>query len=136
MISLADIVAATAAEAGLRACDLVEAGRARKHSLFRDRAVLLARRLRPDFSTPFLGDRFGRHHTSILDSERRAADLIETNPAEAAAVAATLRRLGVDHLPPPPADALRVGNLHRELTFAEARVAKLRAEIAALTEDA
>ena len=131
MISFADILRETAVQAGLRAHDLV--GRTPHPDICaaRDRAVLVARRLRPDFSTPFLGRNLGgRDHTSVLASERRATTRLQAEPGEAQAVAEVLARLGVDELPGADEGARRRGVLRRELAYAEQRVAQLRAQLA------
>lgn len=131
MVSFADILRETALQAGFRAHDLV--GRTPHPDIWaaRDRAVLVARRLRPDFSTPFLGRNLGgRDHTSVLACERRATTRLQAEPGEAQAVSEVLARLGVDELPAPDEGARRLGVLRRELTVAEQRVVQLRAQIA------
>lgn len=134
MISFADILREAADQAGFRARDLV--GRTPHPDIWqaRDRAVLVARRLRPDLSSPFLGRNLGgRDHTSILSCERRAeARLAAEEPGEAQAISEILARLGVDDLPAAAEGARRRGVLRRELAYAEERVAQLRAQLAEL----
>lgn len=138
MISLADILSAAAAQAGFTARDLV--GRTPHPDIWaaRDRAVLLARRLRPDFSAPFLGRHLGgRDHSSILASERRAEErLALAGGAEPAAVGEVLARLGVDELPPVDETARLRILLERELRAAEALADDIRAKLSALTSGA
>lgn len=133
-IPLAEILTATAAQAGLTRDDL--AGRTPRADVFRarDRAVLVARRVRPEFSSPFLGGQLGgRDHTTILDCEHRAERRLG-DPAEAAAVADILARLGLDHLPEPDRKARSRIDLTRELKRAETYVETLRAQLTALDE--
>lgn len=135
MISLADILRETSAQAGFRAQDLV--GRTPHPDIYqaRDRAVLLARRLRPDFSLPFLGRHLGgRDHTTILACERRATTRLSEDAVEAETVSAVLACLGLDELPEADETARYRGVLARELVIAEARVADLIAQLAALNE--
>jgi len=106
----------------------------------RARAVLLARRLRPDLSVTTLGDLFGgRNSSSIVKAHRQAEALYEADPAERQAVQAVLARLGVDGLPDYRWTACasgRIEPLERLINRTEAQLARLYARRAQLLQRA
>ena len=134
-ILLATIVRATETQAGLRPGDLVARLYGKPITTARDRAVLLARRIRPELSSPDVGSRLGgRHHTTILECQRRATARLERGDAEeVAALGEVLSQLGLERLPPPHPHAATLSRLARDLRSLEARAESLRAKIAGLT---
>ena len=90
--SYTDIERATCGAFGITKADLQ--GRKQSYVYSRPRIALsyLARRF-TSLSSPQLGDRLHRDHTTILHHEKRAAELIKENPAFREGVAAALWRL-------------------------------------------
>lgn len=73
-IPVRQILAATAAQAGLTVEAMMDERAPHGPAVeARQRAVLLARSLRPDRSWPALGQAFGRNHASLLDAAGAAA---------------------------------------------------------------
>lgn len=71
-ITFAGILAATAAAHQVSVGTLISPRREQAVSHPRQRAVYLARRLRPDLSYPFLGQRLGaRNHTTLMHANRQ-----------------------------------------------------------------
>lgn len=100
-VTFSDILEVTAANAGLPVAALT--GRSRRPAVAhpRQRAILLARRLRPDLSTTWLGQKLGgRDHSTIHHNHKVAEQRLRDDPAEAAAVQALLAELGIPELPP------------------------------------
>lgn len=102
----------------------------------RQRAMFLARRLRPDRSYPDLGRAFGRDHTTVLYGVRRVAELLlQGDVEERWAIDVVLRRLGVDRLPPSHAHAKQLQALSRRATLLEVELERIRASIRELEAD-
>lgn len=138
-ISFDAILRATAICAKVRLDDLI--GPSRRHEVVRPRhvAVLIARRVRPDLSLPFLAGRLGdRDHTTALHAERRALERVEAGEEiDTRLLAAVLSRLGLDRLPEPQPTSYAARqriNVERDLVIARARVAALEAQLANLPE--
>lgn len=133
-ISFDEILRAAATVAGVATADLIGSSRLRKIVRPRQRAMLLARRIRPDLSSPNIGRRMGgRDHTTILLGAARAERrLQEAERDELSAVALTLQYLGLDRLPERPDMARPRAMVAYELSRVEARAAQLRAELEAL----
>lgn len=128
------IIEAAAIQAGLTVEDLTTfpSLRARGVTQARQRAVMLARHLRPDRSWPALSRAFNREHGALYEAAgTAAARLVAGDPAEVAAVAEIAQALGVDardiDLPGP-----RLRHLRRQLDLARAKIARLEREIAEL----
>lgn len=133
-ISFDTIVRGVALVAGIAPADLIGPDRHRPLVRPRQRAMLLARRIRPDLSLPNIGRRMGgRDHTTVLYGAARVERrLQEGEQDELNAVAQTLQYLGLDRLPERPDMARPRAMVAYELSRVEARAAQLRAELEAL----
>lgn len=133
-ISFDAIVRAAALVARIAPADLIGPSRLRPLVRPRQRAMLLARRIRPDLSLPNLGRRLGgRDHTTVLHGAKRAERrLRDGEQDELSAVALTLQYLGLDRLPERPDMARPRAMVAYELSRVEARAAQLRAELETL----
>lgn len=102
----------------------------------RARAVLIARRLRPDLASFRVGAQLGgRKACTIALMHGRAESRFEADPDERAAVARVLDALGVAELPPYQWTACaktRVEPLDRLIASTEAKLATYRARRAQL----
>lgn len=98
MIQVREIIAASADQARVIVPDLLARNARQAMSRPRLRAMFLARRLRPELSNAAIGRAFdGRHHTTVLEAERKVADrLAARDQGEQAAVSEVLARLGLD----------------------------------------
>lgn len=140
-VTVARIVLATAAVAGVE----VEALQARDDRSVhvraaRARAILIARRLRPDVSAGRLGVLLGgRKGPTIVQLHGRAEAAYENRPDERGAVRVVLDALGVAELPPYAWTACartRLEPLDRLIADTEAKLAVYRARRAALVRAA
>lgn len=95
MILVRNVIAATAAHAGLQPADLVGPSRLGPIVRVRQRAMYVTRQVRPDVSLPRVGRYFGgRHHTTVLHGIRRTeARLRAQDNFETSAVADLCDRL-------------------------------------------
>lgn len=131
LISFANICQATTDAAGMPAGSLASPSRTGPYVQPRFAAVMLARRLRPDLSSTWLGHHLGgRDHSSILHANVRAETLLATDPnfrqlAEDAAL-----RLGLTGVPPAQPDYWADSGRRRKIEAAGRRLAHLRALLA------
>jgi hypothetical protein len=76
-----DIQAEVAEEFGITVDDILSSTRSQKFAFPRFAAIYLCREFKPKMSYPDLSDRFGfRDHTSIMNADRRARQLVIERP--------------------------------------------------------
>lgn len=128
MIEVREIINATAALSGLRSTDLLALDRRQEVVRPRQRAMYLARRLRPELSYPLLGKIFaGRDHTTVLWAERRVEGrLIGGDNQERAEICTALAHLGL------PDDLDAAVEVMREALVQDNRLSVLKARRAVL----
>jgi chromosomal replication initiator protein len=125
MILVRNVIAATAAHAGLEPADLIGRSRLAPIVRVRQRAMYVTRQVRPDASLPLVGRILGgRDHTTILHGIRRTeARLQAKDNFEISAVAELCDRLRAAEL----TDEVLVA-LHREEVALLERLEAIRSE--------
>lgn len=89
-----DIQAEVAEEFGVTVKDILSSSRSQKFAFPRFAAIYLCRELKPKTSYPDLSDRFGfRDHTSIMNADRRARQLVIERPEFGGKVRAVWARI-------------------------------------------
>lgn len=137
-IPVRQIIAATAAQAGFDAEDLLAFPSLRSGGVkaVRQRAVMLTRHWRPDRTWPALERDFRRAHGTLYEaSGAAAARYLAGDPDEVRAVQAVADALGVEVGEIDLAGPLR-RHLLRQLTTAQRAVVRLKSQIAALEASA
>lgn len=132
---IALIVRTVAAQAGLSVGALQGPGRRGRDPVdrARQRAVFIARRLRPELSLNQIGRQLGgRDTTSIAGAYRAGERQFEGDAAEETAVWQVLEALGVWALPPLDPLARKRALIDREINLAATRLERLRARRAEL----
>jgi hypothetical protein len=129
-VSFAQILRAVAAQAGVSVCDIQGPGAPTRsvENRPRQRAVFIARRLRPDISLGSIGRQLGgRVQTTVRSAYEAGERLFQTDAAEEAAVWQVLAAIGVTHLPALDRHARKRIYLEREIRAAPDRLERLRA---------
>lgn len=89
-----DIQAEVAEEFGITIADILSSTRSQKFAFPRFAAIYLCREFKPKISYPDLSDRFGfRDHTSIMNADRRARQLVIERPEFGGKVRAVWARI-------------------------------------------